>query len=249
MGRRAQQRGDRRRIRKPVDDGWPRQRSRAVGELRTCIDRCRQGGAQGRRGQEYRSAVHRGGRPLQRVQLMPSTLRVGSVINPMRTRALLDFCSWLEQTPLSQTIQSTGWIVPAVQTVHILSMAAVMSSVLMIDLRLIGILGRDQPLARVSERFRPVIWWTLPILLVTGIVMITGEPARSLESPVFQLKMALLLAAIIVTLSYQVPLGRDSSFWDLSVIRRAAARIIAVLSLLLWTGIVFAGRWIAYYDR
>jgi len=167
----------------------------------------------------------------------------------MRTQSLHDFCAWLEQTPLSQAIQSAGWIVPTVQTVHILSIAAVMSSVLMIDLRLIGILGRDQPLARVSERFRPVIWWTLPILLATGIVMITGEPARSLESPVFQLKMALLLAAIMVTLSYQVPLGRDSSYWDLSVIRRAAARIIAVLSLLLWTGIVFAGRWIAYYDR
>src|SRR5439155_19731403 len=78
----------------------------------------------------------------------------------MRTRALLDFCSWLEQTPLSQTIQSTGWIVPAVQTVHILSIAAVLSSVLMIDLRLMGFLGRDQPLARVSARFLPVIWWT-----------------------------------------------------------------------------------------
>jgi len=169
-------------------------------------------------------------------------------VNPMRTQALHNFCSWLEQTPLSQTIQSAGWIVPTVQTVHILSIAAVMSSVLMIDLRLIGILGRDQPLARVSERFRPVIWWTLPILLATGIIMIIGEPARSLESPVFQLKMALLVAAIIVTLSYQVPLGRDPSFWDLSIGRRGAARIIAVLSLLLWVGIVFAGRWIAYYD-
>src|SRR3989442_14803270 len=148
----------------------------------------------------------------------------------MRTRALLDFCSWLEQTPLSQTIQSTGWIVPAVQTVHILSIAAVLSSVLMIDLRLMGLLARDQPLARVSERFRPVIWWTLPVLLATGSVMIIGEPARSLANPVFQLKMLLLLAAIAVTAG----LHKDS-------------RIIAILSLSLWVGIVFAGRWIAYY--
>src|SRR5467141_1727408 len=148
----------------------------------------------------------------------------------MRTRALLDFCSWLEQTPLSQTIQSTGWIVPAVQTVHILSIAAVLSSVLMIDLRLMGFLGRDQPLARVSERFLPVIWWTLPVLLATGSVMIIGEPARSLANPVFQLKMALLVAAIAVTAA----LHKES-------------RIIAILSLSLWVGIVFAGRWIAYY--
>ncbi|TLZ76513.1 MAG: hypothetical protein E6K11_11015 [Methanobacteriota archaeon] len=165
----------------------------------------------------------------------------------MRTRALLDFCSWLEQTPLSQTIQSTGWIVPAVQTVHILSIAAVLSSVLMIDLRLMGFLGRDQPLARVSERFQPVIWWTLPVLLATGSVMIIGEPARSLANSVFQLKMALLVAAIIVTLSHQVPLGRNPAFWELSAGRRGAAQVVATLSLALWAGIVFAGRWIAYY--
>jgi Family of unknown function (DUF6644) len=167
----------------------------------------------------------------------------------MRTQALHHFCSWLEQTPLSQSIQSAGWIVPTVQTVHILSIAAVMSSVLMIDLRLIGFLGRDQSLARVSDRFRPVIWWTLPILLATGIIMITGEPARSLESPVFQLKMALLVAAMLTTLIYQIPLGRDPLFWELASGRRVGARVIAVLSLLLWTGIVFAGRWIAYYDQ
>jgi Family of unknown function (DUF6644) len=181
------------------------------------------------------------------VQRVPSTLRIGSLISPVRTKALLDFCSWLEETPLSQTIQSTGWIVPTVQTVHILSVAAVLSSVLMIDLRLIGALGRDQPLARVSERFRPVIWWALPVLLATGAVMIIGEPARSLANSVFQLKMALLVAAIVVTLSYQVPLGRNPTFWEGSSRRRGAAQLIAVVSLTLWAGIVFAGRWIAYY--
>jgi hypothetical protein len=167
----------------------------------------------------------------------------------MRTQSLDRFCAWLDQTPLSQTIQTTGWVVPTVQTVHILAVAAVMASILMIDLRLLGVLGREQPVARVSERFRPVIWWTLPILLASGILMIIGEPVRSIENPIFQLKMALLVTAIIVTLSYQVPLGRDPAFWDLTGSRRGVARIIAVLSLLLWVGIVFAGRWIAYFDN
>src|SRR3954463_12108974 len=99
----------------------------------------------------------------------------------MRTRALDQFCAWLEQTPISQTIQTVNWIVPAVQTIHILSIAAVMGSVLMINLRLLDLAGRDQPLNAFSARFLPVIWWTLPILLLTGVIMIVGEPVRSLE--------------------------------------------------------------------
>jgi hypothetical protein len=148
---------------------------------------------------------------------------------------------------MSQTIQTVNWIVPAVQTVHILAIAAVMGSVLMINLRVIGAVGRDQPLLRFSERFLPVIWWVLPILLATGIIMIVGEPVRSLESPVFQLKMCLLIAAIIVTLGYQIPLRKDPSFWDRTTGRRGVSLVIALLSLALWVGIVFAGRWIAYY--
>jgi hypothetical protein len=167
----------------------------------------------------------------------------------MRTQSLDRFCAWLEQTPLSQTIQTTAWVVPAVQTIHILAIAAVLGSVLMIDLRLLGILGREQSLARVSERFRPVIWWTLPILLASGILMIVGEPVRSLENPIFQLKMLLLIAAIAATLSYQIPLGKDRAFWEVTSSRRGVARLIAVVSLLLWVSIVFAGRWIAYFDN
>jgi hypothetical protein len=157
--------------------------------------------------------------------------------------SLHQFCAWLDSTPASVTVKTIGWIVPTVQTIHILAIAAVMSAVLMIDLRLIGILGRDQLIARVSRRFGPVIWWSLPILLATGIIQIIGEPSRSLENPVFRLKMALLAGALIVTLAYQVPLSRNSSYWDP---RRRTAQIIAVVSLLLWVGIVFAGRWIAY---
>jgi len=161
----------------------------------------------------------------------------------MKTKALLDFCDTIDATALSQAIQATKWVVPLVQTVHILAIAALLSSVLMINLRLLGVAGTDQTLARVSERFRPVVWWSLPVLLASGLILIIGEPARALTNPFFQLKMCLLVVVLIVTLLSQRPLYGDSRFWDNRV---ATGRAIAMLSLLLWSGIVFAGRWIAY---
>jgi hypothetical protein len=164
----------------------------------------------------------------------------------MGLHSLDGFCNWLGATSTSQTIQTVGWIIPAVQTVHILAVAAVVSSALMLDLRLLGLRGVDQPLAAVARRFLPFIWWSLPVLLVSGALLITAEPTRSLENPVFILKMGLLLAAASVTLACQLPLRRNPGFWDLSGARKRTARLIAVASIPLWVAIIFAGRWIAY---
>lgn len=163
----------------------------------------------------------------------------------MRTTSLDNFCAWIEQTSLSQAIQVTSWSVPAVQTVHILAIAAVLAAALMLNLRLLGVLGSDRSIAEFSKRFRPVIWWTLPVLLLSGTILIIGEPVRSLENPIFQLKMLLLLMVIILMLAYQAPLRKDSHYWDEGG-RSAAIKVIAVVSLTLWVGIVCAGRWIAY---
>jgi hypothetical protein len=157
------------------------------------------------------------------------------------------FCLWLEQTAWSQAIQSTAWIVPALQTVHILAIATVVSSALMLNLRLIGLVGLDQPVERFSARFLPVIWWALPVLLVTGVIMITGEPARSLKNPIFQLKMGLVITAIAVTALHALRLKRGRGRYNLATPGRGAALMIAIPSLALWSAIVFAGRWIAYY--
>lgn len=156
--------------------------------------------------------------------------------------ALDRFCSWLETTPLSQTLQTEDWIVPAVQTLHILSIGLVLAAVLMLNLRLLNLACRDQPVTRIAARFLPVVWWTLPVLLVTGLLMIAAEPARSLENSAFQLKMVLLLS--IVTLTFTVQRRIDTNRWSSS--SRLWLTGFPLLSLLLWVGIVFAGRWIAY---
>ena len=155
-------------------------------------------------------------------------------------------CDWLAATPLSQTLAKVDWIIPAVQTVHILAVSAVLTAVLMIDRRLLQAGARDPSMAWVARRFLPYIWWPLPVLLVTGLTLIVGEPARTLKNPEFFLKMGLLLAAASVTLVCQIPLRRDPDFWHHRTARRWAARLLAIASLLLFAGIAIAGRWIAY---
>jgi hypothetical protein len=156
------------------------------------------------------------------------------------------FCEWLKVTRFSVAIQSAEWVVPAVQTVHILAIGAVIGSGLMIALRALGLIASEQTLAAFSTRTVRVIWWALPVLLVTGILMISAEPARSLENAAFALKMGLLAVSILVNLGYQAPLKRQPEFWDRSVGRRRASPAIAIVSFLLWVGVIFSGRWIAY---
>lgn len=147
---------------------------------------------------------------------------------------------------MSQAIQTTDWVIPMVQTVHIVAVAAVMTSALMIDLRLLGLRASDQPVVAVAGRFMPFIWWPLPLLLVSGAALIIAEPSRALQNPVFVLKMSLLAVAVAVTLTCQLPLRKDPRYWEQSPARRGIAKLIACVSLPVWVGILFAGRWIAY---
>jgi hypothetical protein len=129
----------------------------------------------------------------------------------MTDAGLSEFSKWLAATPLSHTIQTTGWIIPAVQTIHILSVAVLFSSAIIVDLRIWQLLQRDVPLPEVARRFLPAIW---PVLLILLILQ------RSISS--------------------------SPNFWDRDRGRRIAGRLAATASILVWCGILFAGRWIAY---
>jgi hypothetical protein len=159
---------------------------------------------------------------------------------------LKDLSSWLGATSLSHTIQTAGWIIPTLQTIHILAVAVLFSSAVLMDLRLWRLLQRDVPLPEVARRFLPVIWPVLLILLLTGGLLIIGEPRRSLLNTTFYLKMTLLVVAVVLTAGLQWSLASAPEFWEKDWLRRLAARLTATVSILVWCGILFAGRWIAY---
>jgi hypothetical protein len=156
------------------------------------------------------------------------------------------FAEWLAATHASTVIQNVSWIIPTVQTVHIVCVAIVVTATFLVSLRVLGVFDRSQPIVALSHRFLPWIWYALVVLLITGSLLIIGEPGRSLLNPAFGLKMLMLVIVASLTAILQRPLASEAAFWDASSQRRALAKGIAVLSLTLWSAIVFAGRWIAY---
>lgn len=148
----------------------------------------------------------------------------------------------LSETALSQAIQVNSWAIPAIQTVHIIALATLLGCALVLALRFMGRGLAAEPLQRISSRFTPLIWKLLLVLLLSGALLIIAEPGRTLTNPVFFAKMAMLVVVCGLTL------------WMSGVARRDTGRlsplhmVVACCTLLLWSGIIVAGRFIAYVE-
>jgi hypothetical protein len=157
--------------------------------------------------------------------------------------SLDDFQNWLDHTALSETIKNVTWVIPIVQSVHILAISVVMASILIMNLRTIGLLGNVE-WAKVFDRYLPRFWISLGILLISGSLLIIGEPQRTIHNPIFYTKMTLLLISIgtVLLLAHQAGLSRAGGQGRSSL----SARVLAWTSFTFWIAIIFCGRWIAY---
>lgn len=152
------------------------------------------------------------------------------------------FSLWLSETSFSQAIQTTTWAIPGIQTVHILCVGLLFTAALLVSLRVAGRGLVAEPLHELAPRFVGAIWLLLALLLATGTLLIVAEPDRTITNPAFYAKMVMLALAILITL------------WLAAVSRRQFERpggvhvAAGVVVMLLWIGIIFAGRFIAYVE-
>ena len=157
------------------------------------------------------------------------------------------FADWLSTTSPSVFIQEHNtWAIPAIQSVHIVGIALVMGSVLMIDLRILGWAGTDQTLRQTSGRFGPWLTASLWLLLVTGVLMVIGEPVRELVTFSFWLKMTLVAVGTIVAAIFRVTLRRHERQWEDTLVQRSSIRGLAIFTFFVWAFIIVLGRLIAY---
>jgi len=153
---------------------------------------------------------------------------------------LLPFFQGLQHSYIGETIRHSAALIATLEIVHLIGLALLLGTVLMVDLTL---LGHGIGLQPASLMARDLNRWTLTglaILLVSGPMIFMSEAVKCYHSPAFWIKMALLVAAILFyfTVHRRVVLASPP-------VARSPARRTALVSLALWTGVALAGKAIA----
>lgn len=159
---------------------------------------------------------------------------------------MLGFCQWLESTRWSIALHESIWGYPIIESVHVLTLCLFLGLAVMLDLRLLGVTMLRTPASEVMGRLLP---WTIAgfaIMVITGALLFYAIPVKTYLNVFFRVKVLFLLLAGVNTAVFHLTISRSMSEWDLDPVPPRRARLAGGLSLVLWAGIVVAGRMIAY---
>jgi hypothetical protein len=159
---------------------------------------------------------------------------------------LLSFCQWLDSTRLNTILRQSNWLFPALDTIHSLGIVLVAGTILLVDLRLLGLGLRSIPVPHLVPRIVPATLWGFGLMLLSGGLLFSSEAVKMYHSPAFRIKMILLALAALNALVFHRTVYRDVARWDPASPVPPRARLAGLLSLLLWMAIIAAGRAIAY---
>jgi hypothetical protein len=155
---------------------------------------------------------------------------------------LLPFFQWCYQTPLGEGIRNSTWLFPVIEAFHLLGLGFIAGAVLIMDLRLFGVGLRKQPAAQIWANAQPWLLGSLVVMFASGIPLFFSETLKCLYSFAFWVKMGSLLLALVFTFT----VVRHVMQTELTPERKTVARSTAIVSLVLWFGVAWGGRWIGF---
>ena len=144
---------------------------------------------------------------------------------------LQDLCRWIYDMPISTALRESDVVFPLIETFHVLAITVIVGTIVAVDLRVGGLLLRDQPLDRITRALLPYTWWGFAFRAATGLPLFAAEAAKLYANPAFRIKLLLLGLA-----------GLNAMLFH-----RTHTRIFAGASIVLWSGIIVSGRLIAVF--
>ena len=160
--------------------------------------------------------------------------------------SLLSICEWIQNTELSTAIREGALYYPILGGIHLLSIALFGGMVLAADLRLLGWRMNKWSVSDVVGGLRVWKWIGFVLVSASGALVTWSEPEKCYHSKSFWIKMALLVLVGVHALIFRSSVYANTAKLDAAPVMPPKAKLAAALSLILWTGLVFAGRLIAF---
>ena len=165
---------------------------------------------------------------------------------PEMPAAWFDFCGVLETTSLHRIMQPP-WIFPIVETGHHIGMALLVGSITLFDLRLLGLAMRDQSVSQLADRLLPSTWLAFAMMIASGTMLFMASPTtKYCFNPALQIKLGLILVAGLNMAVFHFTVYRRVGGWDKAHSTPIGAKLVGSFSVLLWAGVIAAGRWIGF---
>lgn len=156
------------------------------------------------------------------------------------------FLEWLAETAFSRYLRESLWTYPIVETVHVLTLCLFLGFTVLLDLRLLGVALRRTPASEAVRRLEPGIAVGFASMLASGGLLFAGDPVKFYGSIFLRIKLGMIVLAGLNLLLFHATVYRGVSGWDRDAALPAGAKAAAIVSLVLWCGVVAMGRAIAY---
>jgi hypothetical protein len=160
---------------------------------------------------------------------------------------LQHLCQALYDSHFGTLIRESDNAFPIIETIHVLSITLLFGTIAVLDLRMLGVVLRPIPVTRVARGILPLTWSGLAVSMVSGFLLFWAEAAKNYDNPAFRAKMILLLLAGLNPLIFHTGVYRRVQQWETLRLSPWRARAAAIASLTLWSGVIVAGRAIAYF--
>ena len=156
--------------------------------------------------------------------------------------SLLEFCQWLQFSPPLVAMRSSPWLFPVIATIHLMGLSVLGGAVLLVDLRLLGLGLRRQPVAQLARDAERWLFRSLLVMVATGIPLFMCFATKYYYLTFFWVKMA----SLILVVAFTVSVRRKVVMADERLMNPAWGRVVALVSLSLWTTVALGGRYIGF---
>jgi hypothetical protein len=152
----------------------------------------------------------------------------------------------LENSSLGQYIASSTWAFPTIETLHVIFFVIVLGTIVVMDVRMLGLTATDYALTRLSKDTLRITWIAFVCAAITGSLLFISKATSYAINPYFQRKMICMVLAGTNMVVFEFLTWRGVKAWDVGGAIPTATKVAGALSLIFWILVVFFGRTVGF---